>query len=83
MATWTGLLQHGVKHCKDIGAADERDVELLTMQIESHKTNFLISAAEDISQRLKAKSEGTFRGWLKDTIGKLSVKDSAIFDALV
>jgi hypothetical protein len=25
VATWTGLLDHGVKHCKDIGKADEDD----------------------------------------------------------
>ena len=82
VATWTGLLQHGVKHCKDVGEADDDDVELLTMQIESGKTNFLISAAEDISQRMQAKSPGVFRGWLKDTIGKLEIKDRSILDAV-
>jgi HEAT repeat protein len=82
VATWVGLLQHGVQHCKDIGAADEADAELLTMQIKSCKTNFLISAAEDISQRMKAKAQGVFLGWLKDTIGKLKVEDRAALDAL-
>jgi hypothetical protein len=82
VATWPGLLQHGVKHCRDKGLADDSDVELLTMQIKSGKTNFLISAAEDISQRLNAKGSGVFRGWLKGTIGKLKVKDRAILDAL-
>jgi hypothetical protein len=53
VATWIGLLEHGVKHCKDIGKADEDDVKLLTDQIQSRKTNFLISAAEEISNRLK------------------------------
>ncbi len=59
VATWVGLLQHGVQHCKDIGAADESDAELLGMQIKSGKTNFLISAAEDISQRMRTKGRGS------------------------
>src|SRR6185436_10613647 len=42
VATWTGLLQHGVKHCRDIGAADEDDVEILSMQIRKGKTDILI-----------------------------------------
>jgi hypothetical protein len=83
VATWTGLLEHGVKHCKDIGVADEDDVGLLIQQIRSGKTNFLISAAEDVSNRMKAKSEGVFRGWLKDTIGKLKIEDHTIVEALV
>ena len=82
VATWPGLLQHGVQHCQDIGAADDGDVELLTMQIKSGKTNFLIAVAEDISQRMKAKADGVFRGWLKDTIGQLAVKDRAALDAV-
>ena len=82
VATWTGLLHHGVKHCRDIGVADAKVAKLLTMQIEGGETDFLINAAETISQRMKSKSEGTFRGWLKDTIGKLKVKDPTLLDAI-
>ena len=82
VATWTGLLQHGVKHLKDIGAANDKAASLLEMQIESGETDLIITAADTISQRMRAKSEGTFRGWLKDTIGKLTIKDRAAIDAL-
>src|SRR5262245_36187301 len=82
VASWTELLDHGVKHCKDIGAVDADDVELLTMQIKKGKTDFLINAAEIISQRMKAKAPGVFLGWLKDTIGKLRIKDRGLLDAL-
>uniref|UniRef100_UPI0006D1D832 SIR2 family protein n=1 Tax=Desulfosarcina cetonica TaxID=90730 RepID=UPI0006D1D832 len=78
VATWGGLLRHGVNHCRDIGVADDGDVNLLTMQIDSGKIDFMINAAETISQRMKDKSPGTFRGWLKDTIGGLVVEDSTI-----
>lgn len=60
----------------------KEDVELLGNQIKSKKTNFLISAAEDISQRLQAHSPGTYRGWLNDTVGKLVLKHREILDAL-
>ncbi|HEX7331636.1 MAG TPA: HEAT repeat domain-containing protein [Pyrinomonadaceae bacterium] len=82
VATWTGLLQHGVKHLKDIGAATDKAATLLEMQVESEETDLIITAAETISQRMRAKSEGTFRGWLKDTIGKLKIADRTVVDAL-
>jgi SIR2-like domain/HEAT repeats/NACHT domain len=82
VATWTGLLQHGVKHLKDIGAATDKAASLLEMQVDSGETDLIITAAETISQRMRAKSDGTFRGWLKDTIGKLRIEDRAVVDAL-
>ena len=82
VATWTGLLRHGVKHCRDIGVADDADVEVLSMQINNGKPDILINAAETISHRLRSKSPGTYRGWLKETIGRLAVEDAAILDTL-
>jgi len=82
VATWTGLLQHGVKHLKDIGAATDNAARLLEMQVESGETDLIITAADTISQRMRGKSDGTFRGWLKDTIGKLRIEDRAVVDAL-
>lgn len=67
VATWTGLLQHGVKHCRDTGLAEDDDVEILARKIDSGKPRHLISAAEDISQRLNERGAGVFRGWLQAT----------------
>jgi predicted NACHT family NTPase len=82
VATWTGLLQHGVKHLVEIGAANDRVASVLGMQVESEATDLIITAAETISQRMKTRSEGTFRGWLKDTIGRLKIADRAVPDVL-
>ena len=82
VATWTGLLEHGVKHCRDIGVADNADLDLLNAQIASNKTHFLIAVAEDVSRRMKAQAPGVFFGWLKNTIGKLKIKERAVLDAL-
>ena len=82
VATWTGLLLHGVKHCRDVGAADDEDVALLTGQIRSGKVDFLINAAETVSQRLRDKGSGVFLGWLKQTVGRLTLRDRTIPNAL-
>ena len=82
VASWPGLLQHGLEYCRTLGAADNEDAELLGNQIKSNKTNFLISAAEDISQRLQSRSPGVFRGWLKNTVGALVLEHREILDAL-
>jgi tetratricopeptide (TPR) repeat protein len=82
VATWIGLLRHGVKHCRDIGAATETAAKVLNDQIGSGEIDFLVSAAETIVARMTAKSSGAFRGWLQETIGKLQIKDRTVIDAL-
>ena len=71
VASWPGLLQHGLEYCRTLGAVDDEDVEVLAAQIKSNRTNFLISAPEEISQRLQPRAPGVFRGWLKNTVGAL------------
>lgn len=75
-------MRHGVAHCKEQGVADDRAVNLLSLQIESGELDFLITAAEVISQRLQAKSPGVYRGWMKATIGELEATNPAILHAL-
>ena len=77
VATWSGLLEHGVDRLIEIGVADG-DEQLLRSMIRSGKTDFMISAAETITDRFKARSEGTFRGWLADTIGELKIQDATL-----
>ena len=77
VATWTGLLEHGVERLSGIGAADG-DEELLRGLIRSGKPEFMISAAETITNRLQARSGGTFRGWLADTVGALRIQEATL-----
>lgn len=72
VATWTGLLQHGVNHCADMGIVNDKMSRALRELIDCCETDCLISAADLITKRLQSKSEGVFGRWLKNTVGRLS-----------
>lgn len=83
VATWTGLLKHGVHFCQHTESVLEADeAQLLEMQINLGKTDFLISAAEFVTERLRGKRLGAFRGWLKESIGKLAPTQPDIIQTL-
>jgi hypothetical protein len=82
VASWSGLLRHGLAYCRNLGLADKEDAQLLSMQLDSGKANFVVAAAEDISQRLQSRSQGVFRRWLKETVGALVPDHREILDAL-
>jgi hypothetical protein len=81
VATWTGLLEHGVDRLSAIGAEDG-DAELLRGWIGSGKPDLMINAAEIITDRLKARSGGIFRGWLADTVGELRSQEATLLQDL-
>jgi hypothetical protein len=81
VATWTGLLEHGVDRLSEIGAEDG-DAELLRGLIGSGKPDLMINAAEIITDRLKARSGGIFRGWLADTVGELRSQEATLLQDL-
>ncbi|MDS4031327.1 MAG: HEAT repeat domain-containing protein [Candidatus Contendobacter sp.] len=83
VATWTGLLKHGVHFCQHTESVLEADeAQLLEMQINLGKTDFLISAAEFVTERLCGKRPGAFRRWLKDSVGKLAPTQPDIIQTL-
>jgi hypothetical protein len=81
VATWTGLLEHGVDRLIAIGAADGGE-EMLRNMIRSRKTDFMISAAGMITERFKARSEGTYRSWLETIIGILQLQDATLLQQI-
>ena len=81
VASWVGLLQHGLEYCRRLGL-DNKDAKLLGDQIKSNRVNYLVSVAQEISQRLQSRSPGTYRDWLENAIGKLVPEHPAILDAI-
>jgi hypothetical protein len=82
VATWPGLLMHGIQHCVEIGIVDDVDVEILSRQIETGRSDYLISAAEWITNKMRDFSPGVYRGWLKNTIGVLKAVDNELIHAI-
>lgn len=82
VSRWTGLLQHGVKHCRDIGTIDDEGASGLSSQLAQGDVDSLIAVAEQITLLLKKRSSGTYRGWLRETIGSLQPSSPEIIAAL-
>lgn len=83
VATWTGLLRHGVWYCREIEhVITDNMAEILTQQIDSKEVDLMISAAETIIKRLMNKKDGIYRQWLKDSLGKLEVCQPDVPEAL-
>ena len=83
VACWKGLLQHGVYYCTDIEKViTGKEAEILKTNIDSGITDFLIPAAEIISNRLKERRPGAYHRWLRDSVGKLETHDPRIISIL-
>jgi hypothetical protein len=82
VATWKGLLQHGVQYCRFLGIVEDEEFETLSEDIAKADTDTLIVGAGRISEKLQSLGSGVFRGWLEDTVGQLVVKDRPIIDAV-
>jgi tetratricopeptide (TPR) repeat protein len=83
LASWQGLLRHGVQRCSSVcQPLPERWTERLLAQIESGDMVELLAAADNISRRLGGSKAGEYGRWLSDTVGSLTVTDPAVIDAV-
>lgn len=84
LASWTGLLEHGVKRCLDVAQPLQEGWEDRTLaQIHSPDLDELLSAAEMVSLKLGWPDKGEWNRWLRETVGSLRAEDSSVLDALV
>lgn len=82
-ASWTGLLKLGVAECRTLNPALDGDWEKrLLGEIDSDDSDDTLSAAEKVTRKLQAPSGGSYRRWLRATIGSLQLLDSSVLDAL-
>ena len=71
VATWPGLLKHGLARCTANGSMPEEEAELFAKQVNLVKTNLLIMVAEQVSQSFRKRREGDYKLWLQETVGRL------------
>jgi hypothetical protein len=83
LASWTGLLKHGVSRCVDVATAlPEGWAERVNAQIDSNDPLEMVSAAENISQRLGYPEGGVYRKWLRESVGSLELLEPATIEAI-
>ncbi|MBX3746549.1 MAG: SUMF1/EgtB/PvdO family nonheme iron enzyme [Verrucomicrobiae bacterium] len=83
VASWDGLLGHGVDYCEKVEhaiKADEADAVRALIRLGS--PDFLVQAAEMITSRLMRKAPGKYRAWLKDSLGELEPAKPEILKVL-
>ncbi len=83
-ASWTGLLEHGARYCYELlpSRLPEGWLERVLGEIRSGDMDDLLSAAEKISAKLEAPTGGAFGRWLQQSVGRLSLLDRRVPDAL-
>lgn len=83
LASWTGLLKHGVSRCVDIDASIPKGwADRVNAQIDSNDPLEMVSAAENISQRLGYPAQGVYRKWLRESVGSLELLEPDAIEAI-
>lgn len=83
LASWIGLIEHGIDRCTQVvsnlptGWANRQKEA-----VHSGDMDDLLSAAEQVSSKLKAPNGGEFRRWLSETVGRLKAQDKSVIEAL-
>ncbi|HEU4881231.1 MAG TPA: tetratricopeptide repeat protein [Longimicrobium sp.] len=84
VASWQGLLRHGVDRCRELPTAGltEAGAKLLHEQIDSGDLDMMLAAAEVVSRKLGAPGGGEWRRWLRETVGELRAEQTNVIEAL-
>jgi hypothetical protein len=84
VASWPGLLHHGVDYCRGLPTTGvtEAMAKLLHQQIDSGDLDIMLGAAEAISAKLGAPNEGEWGRWLRETVGELRAQRRDVLEAL-
>lgn len=82
-ASWTGLLEDGLKWLKDHKLIEEHVADAhLTLLTNNPQTHNFISAAADVTARMGGAESDLFAEWLKRTVGSITAHDRSVLDAL-
>jgi tetratricopeptide (TPR) repeat protein len=84
VASWQGLLHHGVDRCLELPTAglSEASAKLLHDQINSGDLDMMLAAAEVVSRKLGAPGGGEWGRWLRETVGQLRAGQKEVIEAL-
>jgi tetratricopeptide (TPR) repeat protein len=79
LASWNGLIEHGIDHCVALGLTDGTTWRAL---LAGGDVDELVTAAELVGKKLGAPDGGEYRGWLRKSVGALRPAHPAVIEAL-
>jgi hypothetical protein len=84
VASWQGLLHHGVDRCRGLPTTGVTAAmaPLLHSQIDAGDLDMMLAVAEVISAKLGAPHGGEWRRWLRETVGALRPQRRDVLEAL-
>ena len=82
VASWSGLIRHGVKRCREDGLLQPGEDQVLEQQVTHGVIRQWLNAADTITDAMLGHSPAHFARWLKETIGNLEPRDVELIDAI-
>lgn len=81
IASWPGLLRHGLDHCLSLQLITVDEAAIVELQIKNGNTNYLIDAAQKIHDCLDKRDNARY-WWMKESIGQLKVRNPSLIQAI-
>jgi hypothetical protein len=85
VASWPGLLEHGVEHALGLGRLTDAQAGRLRQQIQEGREgdpDSLLLAAGDLIRRLGGQEDRCFSRWLEESVGALRAQEWDVLDGL-
>lgn len=82
VSLWPGLVRNAIDHCVSLGTRDSLWAERAKADVDSPYNDDLIAAAEKATSGLGGRAGSEYYCWLRDSVGKLRIEDSALTDVV-
>ncbi len=82
LASWDGLLRHGIKHATHFGRRSEAWASTLRSRLDPPDLDAFIAVAAEICSALGAPAGGEYRRWLELTVGSFRANGLKELEAL-
>lgn len=84
LASWPGLIESGIAECEQHAGTTAKQASpfRLMLQPDVIDTDNLITAAEFVTRKLGGMKDGTFKAWLRKSVGGLRAEYREVLEAL-
>jgi hypothetical protein len=82
LSSWTGLVNHAIDRCVELGHRDQAWAERAKADVNSPYDDDLIAAAEKATSGLGGRLGADYGKWLREAVGSLQIEDTALTDVI-